>query len=85
MEGVGENIKKHRLLAGLTQQELADKLRQAGELKTTRATIGRWEADAQDMGMTTLTLLAKIFDTTLNELAGINPVNDNDDLFHTDK
>jgi transcriptional regulator with XRE-family HTH domain len=59
---IGENLKRARFRAGLTQQELADK---AG---TTQTTVARIERDAVEPEVTTIRKLATALDVRIVEL-----------------
>jgi transcriptional regulator with XRE-family HTH domain len=59
---IGENLKRARFRAGLTQQELADK---AG---TTQTTVARIERDAVEPEVTTIRKLAAALDVRIVEL-----------------
>lgn len=61
MATIGEQIKQARKLAGLTQQQLAKKL------KVTQGAIFQWE-QATDMQLSTATKIAKAMKLTLCEL-----------------
>jgi transcriptional regulator with XRE-family HTH domain len=61
---IGENLKRARFRAGLTQQELADK---AG---TTQTTVARIERDAVEPEVTTIRKLATALDVRIAELLG---------------
>lgn len=61
MATIGEQIKQARKLAGLTQQQLAKKL------KVTQGAIFQWE-QATDMQLSTATRIAKALKMTLCEL-----------------
>jgi transcriptional regulator with XRE-family HTH domain len=59
---IGENLKKARFRAGLTQAELAEK---AG---TTQTTVARIERDAVQPEVTTVRKLAKALDASIADL-----------------
>jgi transcriptional regulator with XRE-family HTH domain len=59
---IGENLKRARFRAGLTQQELADK---AG---TTQTTVARIERDAVEPEVTTIRKLAGALDVRIADL-----------------
>jgi transcriptional regulator with XRE-family HTH domain len=59
---IGENLKKARFRAGLTQAELAEK---AG---TTQTTVARIERDAVQPEVTTVRKLAKALDVSIANL-----------------
>jgi transcriptional regulator with XRE-family HTH domain len=61
---IGENLKRARFRAGLTQQELADK---AG---TTQTTVARIERDAVEPEITTIRKLAATLNVSIAELLG---------------
>jgi transcriptional regulator with XRE-family HTH domain len=61
---IGENLKRARFRAGLTQQELADK---AG---TTQTTVARIERDTVEPEVTTIRKLAAALDVRIAELLG---------------
>ncbi|TYD31719.1 transcriptional regulator [Xanthomonas sontii] len=59
---LGEQIKKHRILLNMTQEDLCQKL------NTTRQTVSKWEKNMIEPGINTLLELSNIFDISLNEL-----------------
>ncbi|MFI3132956.1 helix-turn-helix transcriptional regulator [Staphylococcus warneri] len=59
---LGEQIKKHRILLNMTQEDLCQKL------NTTRQTISKWEKNMIEPDINTLLKLSNIFDISLNEL-----------------
>jgi transcriptional regulator with XRE-family HTH domain len=61
---IGENLKRARYRAGLTQQELADK---AG---TTQTTVARIERDAVEPEITTIRKLAATLNVSIAQLLG---------------
>lgn len=61
---IGENLRRARFRAGLTQQELADK---AG---TTQTTVARIERDTVEPEVTTIRKLAAALDVRIPELLG---------------
>ncbi len=61
---LGERILKYRKKAGISQEELADKL------NVTRQSISLWETDQTVPSLDSLITLASIFDISLDELCG---------------
>ncbi|MBF2337463.1 helix-turn-helix domain-containing protein [Staphylococcus epidermidis] len=59
---LGEQIKKHRKLLNMTQEDLCQKL------NTTRQTVSKWEKNMIEPDINTLLKLADIFGISLNEL-----------------
>ncbi|MCG1333272.1 helix-turn-helix domain-containing protein [Staphylococcus epidermidis] len=59
---LGEQIKKHRKLLNMTQEDLCQKL------NTTRQTISKWEKNMIEPDINTLLKLSDIFGISLNEL-----------------
>lgn len=59
---IGESIKKHRKLAGLTQAQLAEKL------GVTQQNIAMFETDKTNIKLTTLSKIAKALDTPVADL-----------------
>lgn len=59
---LGEQIKKHRILLNMTQEDLCQKL------NTTRQTVSKWEKNVIEPDINTLLKLSNIFDISLNEL-----------------
>lgn len=72
---IGNRIKECRLKAGLTQQELADRLNSRG-LNTDRSTISKWETGYQEPTLTPLKYMAEILGVTLDYLNNDNGVAD---------
>ena len=61
---VGRNIKRYRLLKGLTQEQLAERL------CVTSAAVSKWEAKNTYPDITMLFPLANVFGITVDELFG---------------
>lgn len=59
---LGEQIKKHRQLLNMTQEDLSQKL------NTTRQTVSKWEKYMIEPDINTLLKLSDIFNISLNEL-----------------
>ena len=59
---LGEQIKKHRILLNMTQEDLCQKL------NTTRQTVSKWEKNMIEPDINTLLKLSNIFNISLNEL-----------------
>ncbi|MCG1133042.1 helix-turn-helix domain-containing protein [Staphylococcus epidermidis] len=59
---LGEQIKKHRKLLNMTQEDLCQKL------NTTRQTVSKWEKNMIEPDINTLLKLSDIFGISLNEL-----------------
>lgn len=62
--GIGKNLRRLRSRAGLTQQEIADKL------DVTRVAIGQWESEKSMPRKANLEQLADLFGTTVADLMG---------------
>ena len=65
---LGEKLKNYRLAAGLTQDELADRL------YVTRAAVSKWERDEGYPGIDSLKFIAKQLGCTLDELVSEDDV-----------
>lgn len=63
---IGQNIKKYRKEAGLTQETLAERL------GLTPSAVSQWETDRVMPDITQLPLLCNAFDVTADELLGID-------------
>ena len=61
---IGENILKYRKQAGLSQEELADKM------NVSRQSVSLWETDQTTPSLESLRMLAEIFAVSLDELCG---------------
>ena len=61
---LGEKILKYRKHAGLSQEELADKM------KVTRQSISLWETDQTVPSLDNLIMLAELFNVSMDELCG---------------
>lgn len=61
---IGENIKKLRINAGLTQKDLAEKL------FVTAQAVSRWENNDVEPSATTIYEMAKIFNVSIDEIFG---------------
>lgn len=61
---MGFRIRKHRERAGLSQAELARRV------YVSRQTVGNWEAGRTLADVQSLALLARVFDTSVDELIG---------------
>lgn len=59
---LGNQIRKHRTLQGLSQEDLAAKI------YVSRQTISNWETDRTYPDVQSLLLLSALFDTTIDEL-----------------
>ena len=57
---LGEQIKKHRRLLNMTQEDLCQKL------NTTRQTVSKWEKNMIEPDINTLLKLSDIFGISLN-------------------
>ena len=64
---IGEKILKYRKQAGLSQEELADKM------NVTRQSISLWETDQTTPSLESLIMLAEIFAVSLDGLCGTQP------------
>lgn len=62
MTSIGENIKSLRKKNNITQEELAEKL------SVTRQAVSNWENGKTEPDIETLTKIAQIFDTSIDEL-----------------
>ncbi len=58
------NIKKYRLLRGLSQKEIAEKIH------TTQSNYSKYELGSLEPSITTFILLSKIFNVSIDELVG---------------
>lgn len=65
---IGSRIRELRKSQGMTQERLAERLRNEYRLKTDRATVGKWEIGIQVPELYTTACLAKIFGVSLDEL-----------------
>lgn len=63
---VGENIKKARKNAGLTQKELAD------ALNITQSAIAKFESNATNIKMSTIRKFSEVLNVAMSELIGDN-------------
>lgn len=63
---LGERILKYRKKAGISQEELADKL------NVTRQSISLWETDQTLPSLDNLIALAELFNISMDELCGLN-------------
>ncbi len=59
---IGEKIKNYRKTAGLTQEQVAD------YLDVSTPAVNKWEKGASDPSTSNLLTLAKLFNTTAEEL-----------------
>ncbi len=62
---ISENIKKHRKIKGLTQNDIAE------IIEKDRSTVAKYESGQADPPFNVLIMLAKLFDITIDELCGI--------------
>ena len=62
MTTLGKNIKNTRKKLGITQEELAEKL------NVTRQAVSNWENSKTEPDIETLTLMAQLFDISIDEL-----------------
>lgn len=69
---IGERIFLYRKQAGLSQEELADKL------NVTRQSISLWETDQTMPSLDSLVVMAEIFNVGLDELCGTQHTSDTD-------
>ena len=69
-----EKLKKLRSDKKLTQDELADKI------FVTRTAVSKWETDNGYPSIESLKLLAKLFDTTIDELIGDEDIENKNNL-----
>lgn len=63
---LGERILKYRKKAGISQEELADRL------NVTRQSISLWETDQTVPSLDNLITLAEMFNVSMDELCGLN-------------
>ena len=61
----GEMLKKLRIEAGLTQQQLADKI------SLSKANVSKYESNSVEPNLETLRLISKVFNISANELLEI--------------
>ena len=59
---IGENLRRERILSGVTQKEIAEKVGYSEK------SISKWESGSGVPGIETLLTLAKIFNTDINSL-----------------
>ena len=59
---LGERIRTYRQMQGLSQDELAEKL------NVSRQAVSRWENGSSDPSTSNLIALAKIYNTTVEEI-----------------
>lgn len=64
---IGKNLRRLRAKAGLTQQDIADKL------DVSRVAVGQWESDKSMPRKSNLIQLADLFGTTVADLMGEPP------------
>lgn len=69
MINIGENLKKYREKAGLTQQQVAD------YIEVSKGAIGHWENNKRIANLTVIQKLAKLYKTTPSSLIGDNVYN----------
>ena len=62
MTAIGNNIKSNRKKLGITQEQLAEKI------NVTRQAVSNWENGKTEPDVETLTKIAQIFDTSIDEL-----------------
>lgn len=67
-QNIGNNIKKHRKMCGLTQLELAEKMQLSNK------TICSWEINRTEPTMKNIDALSKIFNCSISELVGTNSI-----------
>lgn len=72
---IGERIKKLRKEKGLTQAEFADALNKTYGLNIERSMISRWESEAQQPMMYSVTCMAKFFGVSVDMLTGASSPN----------
>lgn len=65
---LAENLKKYRILKGMTQEELA------GYLGITPQSVSKWERGESYPDITLLPALANIFDTSIDLLVGMDSI-----------
>ena len=65
MRSAKKQERKYRIKKGLTQQELASLL------NINRVSYARWENNSREPNLETIVKLAKILDTTTDDLLGI--------------
>lgn len=74
MSDFSTNLRRMRTIKGLTQDELARGLNVRYSGSYSKGMISKWEHGIVDPSMTTLKNIARFFDITLDELLGINIV-----------
>ena len=63
---LGKKLSNHRKLAGITQQQLAEQLNLSAQA------ISKWENDMSEPDLTTLKALARLYNTTVDELLDVD-------------
>ena len=71
---LGDNIKTLRENKGLTQDGLAQLLREQYGQDTVRTTVIRWETGESEPKLNMLKCLSKIFGKSMDEIAGDAPI-----------
>jgi transcriptional regulator with XRE-family HTH domain len=71
---VGQRIKRQRLLKGITQEELANKL------NVNIRTVGNWEIGKNKMDVERLAEVAQLLDITVSELLDVEPPANEDEM-----
>lgn len=74
MNNISNNIKTLRDNKGLTQDGLAQILREQYGQDTVRTTVIRWENGDSEPKLDTLRCLARIFGKSMDEIAGDEPI-----------
>lgn len=68
---LGDKIREERKRMGLTQTELAAKLRQRYGIKADRVTVSKWETGFQTPTIHAIKYLAEIFNVSIDYLNGV--------------
>ena len=63
---LGKKLSNHRKIAGITQQQLAEQLNMSAQA------ISKWENDMSEPDLTTLKTLARLYNTTVDELLDVD-------------
>ncbi|MBQ7776549.1 MAG: helix-turn-helix domain-containing protein [Lachnospiraceae bacterium] len=71
---IGTNIASLRKRNNLTQEEVAE------QLNVSRQTLAKWERGEGDPDMRSCTILAKMFDVTLDDLVNYEATGEEDDM-----
>lgn len=72
MSTFGNKLKELRIKKGLTQDELADKMNEMYGTTVNKGMVSKWENNLGEPRLETARYLAAFFNTTLDELLGID-------------